>query len=64
ALPGGGFPARNAQGQHICRQCGVPGRYEDEKCVEKWGPGLEGPGIVGDRCRKKMKCVERRGTLD
>ncbi|KAH8115840.1 hypothetical protein DFH11DRAFT_1725409 [Phellopilus nigrolimitatus] len=26
--------------------------------------GLEGPGIVGDRCRKKMRRVERRGTLD
>ncbi|KAI0766222.1 hypothetical protein BD413DRAFT_680168 [Trametes elegans] len=63
-LGGGGFPPTNAQGQRICRQCGLPGRYKDGKCVEKWGPGPEGPGTVCDRCRKKMKRVERRGTLD
>jgi hypothetical protein len=64
ALPPGGFPAVNDKGQRICRQCGLPGRYKDGKCVEKWGPGPEGPGTVCDRCRKKMKRVERRGTLD
>jgi len=63
-LPAGGFPATNDKGQRICRQCGLPGRYKDGKCVEKWGPGPEGPGTVCDRCRKKMKRVERRGTLD
>lgn len=46
---GGGFPPINAQGQRICRQCGLPGRYKDGKCVEKWGPGPEGPGTVCDR---------------
>ena len=46
---GGGFPPVNAQGQRICRQCGLPGRYKDGKCVEKWGPGPEGPGTVCDR---------------
>jgi hypothetical protein len=45
----GGFPATNTQGQRICRQCGMPGRYKDGKCVEKWGPGPEGPGTVCDR---------------
>ena len=64
ALPPGGFPASNEKGQRICRQCGLPGRYKEGKCVEKWGPGPEGPGTVCDRCRKKMKRVERRGTLD
>ncbi|TFK82304.1 hypothetical protein K466DRAFT_648057 [Polyporus arcularius HHB13444] len=64
ALGGGGFPPTNAAGQRICRQCGLPGRYKEGKCVEKWGPGPEGPGTVCDRCRKKMKRVERRGTLD
>ncbi|CAE6503352.1 unnamed protein product [Rhizoctonia solani] len=54
----------NTQGQRTCRQCGLPGRYKDGKCVEKWGPGPEGPGTVCDRCRKKMKRVERRGTAD
>ena len=49
AVVGGGFPAQNDKGQHICRQCGMPGRYKDEKCVEKWGPGPEGPGTVCDR---------------
>jgi hypothetical protein len=63
-LPPGGFPAVNDKGQRICRQCGLPGRYKDGKCVEKWGPGPEGPGTVCDRCRKKMKRVERRGTMD
>ncbi|KAH9918563.1 uncharacterized protein BXZ73DRAFT_105197 [Epithele typhae] len=63
-IGGGGFPATNDQGQRICRQCGLAGRYKDGKCVEKWGPGPEGPGTVCDRCRKKMKRVERRGTLD
>ncbi|TEB23673.1 hypothetical protein FA13DRAFT_1405771 [Coprinellus micaceus] len=58
------FPAQNADGQRICRQCGQPGRYKDGKCVEKWGPGPAGPGTVCDRCRKKMKRVERRGTLE
>jgi hypothetical protein len=64
SLPPGGYPAVNDKGQRICRQCGMPGRYKDGKCVEKWGPGPEGPGTVCDRCRKKMKRVERRGTLD
>lgn len=80
-LPPGGFPATNDKGQRICRQCGLPGRYKDGKCVEKWGPGPSGPGTVCDRfvldsshfvyianviprCRKKMKRVERRGTID
>jgi hypothetical protein len=45
----GSYPAQNAQGQRICRQCGLPGRYKDGKCVEKWGPGPEGPGTVCDR---------------
>ncbi|KAF8647810.1 hypothetical protein AX16_006530 [Volvariella volvacea WC 439] len=63
APPPPSFPASNAQGQRICRQCGLPGRYKDGKCVEKWGPGPMGPGTVCDRCRKKMKRVERRGTL-
>ncbi|EDR01656.1 uncharacterized protein LACBIDRAFT_333064 [Laccaria bicolor S238N-H82] len=58
------FPATNAQGHRISRQCGLPGRYKDNKCVEKWGPGPMGPGTVCDRCRKKMKHVERRGTLE
>ncbi|CAE6438077.1 unnamed protein product [Rhizoctonia solani] len=39
----------NTQGQRTCRQCGLPGRYKDGKCVEKWGPGPEGPGTVCDR---------------
>ncbi|KAJ7577542.1 hypothetical protein C8J56DRAFT_1031512 [Mycena floridula] len=58
------YPATNEVGQRICRQCGMPGRYKEGKCVEKWGPGPMGPGTVCDRCRKKMKRVERRGTLD
>ncbi|KAG6902822.1 hypothetical protein C0995_011309 [Termitomyces sp. Mi166 len=62
--PVAAFPATNEQGQRICRQCGMAGRYKDGKCVEKWGPGPMGPGTVCDRCRKKMKRVERRGTLE
>ncbi|KAG6885954.1 hypothetical protein C0993_007456, partial [Termitomyces sp. T159_Od127] len=62
--PVAAFPPTNDQGQRICRQCGMPGRYKDGKCVEKWGPGPMGPGTVCDRCRKKMKRVERRGTLE
>ncbi|KAG5644259.1 hypothetical protein DXG03_008797 [Asterophora parasitica] len=58
------YPPSNAAGQRICRQCGMAGRYKDGKCVEKWGPGPMGPGTVCDRCRKKMKRVERRGTLE
>ncbi|KAF6753984.1 hypothetical protein DFP72DRAFT_387962 [Ephemerocybe angulata] len=58
------FPATNEAGQRICRQCGQAGRYKEGKCVEKWGPGPAGPGTVCDRCRKKMKRVERRGTLE
>ncbi|KAF7433861.1 hypothetical protein PC9H_005827 [Pleurotus ostreatus] len=64
APPPPSFPPTNAQGQRICRQCGLPGRYKEGKCVEKWGPGPQGPGTVCDRCRKKMKRVERRGTLE
>lgn len=45
----GSYPAQNVHGQRICRQCGLPGRYKDGKCVEKWGPGPEGPGTVCDR---------------
>ncbi|KAJ7052562.1 hypothetical protein C8F01DRAFT_1170438 [Mycena amicta] len=60
--PGQPFPARNAQNQRLCRQCGLAGRYKDGRCVEKWGPGPMGPGTVCDRCRKRAKRVERRGT--
>lgn len=57
------YPATNEIGQRICRSCGEPGRYKEDKCIEKWGPGPMGPGTVCDRCRKKMKRVERRNTL-
>lgn len=57
------YPPQNNLGQRICRQCGQPGRYKDGKCVEKWGPGPAGPGTACDRCRKKIKRVERRGTV-
>ncbi|RDB14976.1 hypothetical protein Hypma_016162 [Hypsizygus marmoreus] len=64
APPVAAFPPTNEQGQRICRQCGMAGRYKDGKCVEKWGPGPMGPGTVCDPRRKKMKRVERRGTLE
>ncbi|KAF5323677.1 hypothetical protein D9758_018349 [Tetrapyrgos nigripes] len=54
------YPATNVSGQRICRQCGQVGRYKENKCIEKWGPGPMGPGTVCDRCRKKMKRVEKR----
>ncbi|KAJ7476439.1 hypothetical protein FB451DRAFT_1173298 [Mycena latifolia] len=47
------FPPANALNQRICRNCGLPGRYKEGKCVEKWGPGPLGPGTQCDRCRKK-----------
>ncbi|KAG8721885.1 Delta(24)-sterol C-methyltransferase [Ceratobasidium sp. 394] len=52
------FAQRN--GQRTCCQCGLADQHKDGKRVEKWGPGPEGPGTVCDRCRKKMKRVERR----
>ncbi|KAH8823861.1 hypothetical protein DL96DRAFT_240623 [Flagelloscypha sp. PMI_526] len=58
------YPPQNPEGQRICRQCGMPGRYKEGKCVEKWGPGPLGPGTVCDRCRKRMRRVERKGTHD
>lgn len=58
------YPAVNEKNQRICRSCGQAGRYKEGKCVEKWGPGPMGPGTVCDRCRKKMKRIERRGTLE
>jgi len=54
----------DGQRKRTCRQCGQPGRYKENKCVEKWGPGPDGPGTVCDRCRKKMKRVEKRATQD
>ena len=42
-------PAVRFPGLRTCRQCGMPGRYKDGKCVEKWGPGPQGPGTVCDR---------------
>ncbi|KAF9025741.1 hypothetical protein BDZ89DRAFT_1161627 [Hymenopellis radicata] len=57
------YPAVNELGQRTCRNCGNAGRYKEDKCVEKWGPGPMGPGTVCDRCRKKIKRFERRGTL-
>ncbi|KAF9015822.1 hypothetical protein BDZ89DRAFT_1141922 [Hymenopellis radicata] len=57
------YPAVNEHGQRTCRSCGQPGRYKEDKCVEKWGPGPMGPGTVCDRCRKKMKRLERRETI-
>ncbi|KAH8111247.1 hypothetical protein DFH11DRAFT_623969 [Phellopilus nigrolimitatus] len=50
-LPGGDFPAQNAHGQRICRQCGVPGRYEEGKCVEKWGTDCVRPVPRDDEAR-------------
>ncbi|KAF8901803.1 hypothetical protein CPB85DRAFT_119805 [Mucidula mucida] len=63
AVPAKIYPATNELGQRICRACGQPGRYKEEKCIEKWGPGPMGPGTVCDRCRKKIKRVERKNTL-
>ncbi|KIY64736.1 hypothetical protein CYLTODRAFT_424963 [Cylindrobasidium torrendii FP15055 ss-10] len=63
APPSQPYPAINDLGQRVCRTCGQPGRYKDGKCVEKWGPGPLGPGTVCDRCRKKIKRVERRATV-
>lgn len=57
------YPARNELGQRICRNCGQAGRYKEEKCIEKWGPGPLGPGTVCDRCRKKTKRIERSNTV-
>ncbi|KAF8911740.1 hypothetical protein CPB85DRAFT_1303266 [Mucidula mucida] len=62
-VPGKTYPSQNELGQRICRTCGQPGRYKEGKCVEKWGPGPLGPGTVCDRCRKKIKRVERRATI-
>ncbi|KAG9089261.1 Delta(24)-sterol C-methyltransferase [Ceratobasidium sp. UAMH 11750] len=59
-LKPGSTIAANAQGQRTCCQCGLADQHKDGKRVEKWGPGPEGPGTVCDRCRKKMKRVERR----
>jgi hypothetical protein len=59
-----GYMTSDGQRKRTCRQCGQPGRYKENKCVEKWGPGPEGPGTVCDRCRKKMKRVEKRATQD
>lgn len=42
-------PAVRFPGLRTCRQCLQPGRYKDGKCVEKWGPGPQGPGTVCDR---------------
>lgn len=42
-------PAVRYPGLRTCRQCGLPGRYKEGKCVEKWGPGPQGPGTVCDR---------------
>ena len=36
SLPPGRFPAMNDKGQCICRQCGLPGQYKEEK----WLTGL------------------------
>lgn len=47
--PVAAFLPTNAEGQRICRLCGLPGRYKDGKCVERWGPSPMGPGIVCDR---------------
>lgn len=62
--PPSGFMTIDGQMKRTCKQCGQPGRYKDNKCVEKWGPGPQGPGTVCDRCRKKMKRVEKRATQD
>lgn len=42
-------PAVRYPGLRTCRQCNLPGRYKEGKCVEKWGPGPQGPGTVCDR---------------
>ncbi|KAH8825487.1 hypothetical protein DL96DRAFT_114626 [Flagelloscypha sp. PMI_526] len=55
------YPALDGSGKRICRQCGVPGRYKDGKCIEKWGPGPMGAGTVCDRCRKRMRRESGKG---
>ncbi|KAG7451480.1 uncharacterized protein BT62DRAFT_927197 [Guyanagaster necrorhizus] len=51
------YPPTNEQGQRICRSCGQPGRYKEDKCVEKWGPGPMGPGTVCDRYVFPTNCL-------
>ena len=59
--PGPGPP--DGQPVRTCKSCGEPGRYKDGRCVEKWGPGPHGPGTVCDRCRKKVKRVEKQSGM-
>ncbi|KAJ6535810.1 hypothetical protein DFH09DRAFT_1179405 [Mycena vulgaris] len=63
----GGETGRRARRRTMSMRCCSRARTAlppPTQCVEKWGPGSLGPGTVCDRCRKKMKCVERRGTLE
>ncbi|EDR07090.1 uncharacterized protein LACBIDRAFT_328022 [Laccaria bicolor S238N-H82] len=63
APPAQVFPATNAQGQRICRQCGFPRRYKDNKCIEKWGPGPMGPRTVCDQCFRHLRNLTISASL-
>src|SRR5258708_307281 len=45
----GGDLTANITNPRKCKQCGLPGRYVDGKCIEKWGKGPLGRGSVCDR---------------
>jgi hypothetical protein len=36
-----------------CKNCGTLGRHENEKCVEKWEPGPQGPETRCEECSRK-----------
>jgi len=43
------FPPQTRKVSGPVDNCGEAGRYKDGKCVDKCGPGPQGPGTVCDR---------------
>jgi uncharacterized C2H2 Zn-finger protein len=47
-----------------CQKCGRTGHYENGKCIEKWGPGPQGPETLCEECSRRPDPPFKEDTKD
>lgn len=54
--------AMGGRTKKTCKECGQPGRYEGNKCVERWEFSAYGPSTVCEQCHKINWWLEKWGN--
>jgi hypothetical protein len=47
-----------------CQKCGRTGRYENGQCIEKWGPGPQGPETLCEECSRRPDSPFKEDTKE